>query len=236
MTKTLQRSQRREEGAAMLVTMLVLMMVTATGVFAVHSTSYEIRASGHSRQLMRTQYIAENGLGATLAWVDQYQASGLHRVLERSTDIQLGATALDLAPFEPPMVGGKRAHRFYQEDFDNLNVPGIPAGEWQADNVDLGVDSLYTPFVLVDVYDDHEPMFTPPGSDASPDGTLRYLGSVVTSRGRTRIGDGNDWVELDVTNRLDPDLASSEGSQIQFRGQETASDARMYGVFGPYGS
>ena len=44
-----------EEGAAMLVVLFVLLMATATGLYAVHSTVSEIRGAGFYRQASQTQ-------------------------------------------------------------------------------------------------------------------------------------------------------------------------------------
>lgn len=52
------RRQKRE-GAALLIVLFILMMSTATAVFAMQSTQFEQRAAGSLQQAMRTKYVAE---------------------------------------------------------------------------------------------------------------------------------------------------------------------------------
>ena len=62
------RAPRREqEGAVMLVVMLVLLMITATAMVGIHTTAYEVRGAGYSRQALQTDYIGEAGAASALA-------------------------------------------------------------------------------------------------------------------------------------------------------------------------
>lgn len=49
----------KREGAALLIVLFILMMSTATAVFAMQSTQFEQRAAGSLQQAMRTKYISE---------------------------------------------------------------------------------------------------------------------------------------------------------------------------------
>lgn len=62
---------RRQEGAVMLVVMLILMVATATAALSVHATQYELQAAGHARQAMQTRYISESVAMNTVAWFDK---------------------------------------------------------------------------------------------------------------------------------------------------------------------
>lgn len=64
-----QRAEKRE-GAAMLMVLMVLLMTTATATFAIHATTMELRSAGHARTAMQTQYVAEGGAYAALAYMD----------------------------------------------------------------------------------------------------------------------------------------------------------------------
>jgi hypothetical protein len=64
------RGARSEEGAVMLVVMLILLTATAMAAVSLQSTQYELRASGYNRAAVQTQYVSEAGAIATLAWVD----------------------------------------------------------------------------------------------------------------------------------------------------------------------
>ena len=61
----------------MLGVMLVVLMVTATAMFAVYSTTYELRSAGTFRQAMQTQYIAEGGISTGMALVDTMGAGSI---------------------------------------------------------------------------------------------------------------------------------------------------------------
>jgi hypothetical protein len=64
------RKQRSEEGAVMLVVMLILLTATAMAAVSLQSTQYELRASGYNRAAVQTQYVSEAAAVTTLAWVD----------------------------------------------------------------------------------------------------------------------------------------------------------------------
>lgn len=70
------RSIERREGAAMLVVLLVLLMTTATATFAIHSTSIEIRAAGHTRQAGQAEHLAEGAAYAGVSYLDRLGAAG----------------------------------------------------------------------------------------------------------------------------------------------------------------
>ena len=45
----------------MIVTMLVVLMITGTGAYAMLNTNYEIQGSGFVRAAAQTQYVSESG-------------------------------------------------------------------------------------------------------------------------------------------------------------------------------
>lgn len=51
----------------MFVVLMIVVMVTAAGVFVSNSASMEIRSAGYVRQASQTQYIAETGASAAIA-------------------------------------------------------------------------------------------------------------------------------------------------------------------------
>lgn len=61
----------REEGAVMLVVMLILMVGTAAAAMSVQSTQYELQAAGHERQALQARYLAESTMLTTAAWFDK---------------------------------------------------------------------------------------------------------------------------------------------------------------------
>lgn len=60
-------SKRGERGAAVFVVVLVVMLLTSLGLFAVKSATISNRASGYNRQLTQTHYVADLAVVTTLA-------------------------------------------------------------------------------------------------------------------------------------------------------------------------
>ena len=98
------RSRKSQEGAAMLIIMLMLLMVTGTAMFAIHATSYEMRAAGYNRQASQTHYVGETGARAALAWVDHYGPPCVITEAIRRTKAMSSYRALKMAPFEPELA------------------------------------------------------------------------------------------------------------------------------------
>lgn len=201
----------------MLVVLFLLLMTTATAVYAVQSTMTEIRASGHHRMATQTDRLAETGLVAALGWVDRTGPEVLMRSTARSATSQL-----NLTPFEPVgLAPGKNGLRLYGGGStpDGTVLPGeLNAGVANAvdlrENV-LGPRQPYEPFLAVDVYDSHQYVGVIPGYPAGGQGNLKFISATYTARGRARIP-----TEVRETD--------------QRFANETASDARARGVSGPF--
>ena len=205
-------NRKSQEGAAMMVVMIVLLMATATATFAIHSTTFEVRAAGSTVQSMQTEYVAESGLNATLGWVDQFRAEGVVRAMEQTKTLNeaQGRPAVDLAPFEPQLSPNKRAYRLYSEDLQALAAAPI-------DDAYVG-RRVAQPRVLIDLYDDFKCPQLRAGEHAEGRSKMSYLCITYTSRGRTSYA--NDF-RNPATAYQDRDY------------HEGASDARAYGVTGP---
>lgn len=70
MTRTRRNQGRRhrgERGVAMFIVMMLIVMVSAAGIFVAKSSSLEIRSSGFVRQAAQTHYITESGASSVLA-------------------------------------------------------------------------------------------------------------------------------------------------------------------------
>ena len=85
----LRHTVTREHGLVMLVTLLVLMMMTSTALFAMHTSSLELRASGHSRRAMQAEYVSEGTARTAMAVVATMGSETLLFKLRR--DRELGA-------------------------------------------------------------------------------------------------------------------------------------------------
>ncbi len=192
----------------MLIVMLVLLAATATATFAMHATSYEIRASGYGRQALQTRFVAESGLQGGIAAVDSMGPASLDAAMQRSTPPVL-------VPFEPNLLPGKYGYRMYLADFS----PTAPPIETDpARTPSLGPYMGYRPQFILDVNDSHT--FTRPiaGDRSDGYGELQFLAATYTSRGRTPVT-GTDYRTLGDTRDY----------------HEGASDARAHVVLGPYG-
>jgi len=171
------RPRRDREGAVMIVVMLVLLAGTATALFGVHSTTFEIRASGHARQALQAQYVAETGLVAAMVEVDQMRPEAFLYAMQRTEDDPTFDPNLDQYG-EPPLLPGKHNYPFTTVDF-TLDV---------LDNESIGgARQPYQPQIRVDVNDDHTYDAVLAGYRAGGGSGLRFLRATYTGRGVTAI-------------------------------------------------
>jgi len=218
-TKNPSPPKPREEGAVMMVVMVVLLSVTALGVFSIHTTSYEIRAAGHSRQAMQAQYVSESALMSVLTYID---VLGPRSILEQERQIRDRASLNkpDMSVFgEPDLHDSKDGTRILAQDMavfmtnDPLGIDVMgPAG---------GTRQPYAPFFVIDINDHYKSTQVQAGHDAGGNANVRYLHSTYTARGRMRLVAGDST----GTSAVDPREY-----------HETAADARAYGVSGPMGN
>jgi hypothetical protein len=200
------KPKAEREGAAMLVTMLVLLMATAAGMFGVHAASFEIRAAGAQRQRLQAQYVAETGILATRAYIDISPTSHANAIEAPDGTPQV------MAPFEPPLVAGKNSLRFYLGDITSA------VGTAPVDQDAVGPSSAHEPQIYVDVNDNHKPPTPIVGANAAEEGELRFIRWTFTSRGRLQVRPAIGEITV-------------PGDSHQFH--EGASDARSHIVTGP---
>ncbi len=202
----------------MFVVMLVLLMTSGVAVFAVHTTTSEIRAAGAARQALQTQYVAESGLMAAIAYSDRIQPAGVELALQRSV---LPASGYMSQFFEPEIAAGKRNYRLYLADLTLGATAGFPIETDPTRGESLGRSAL-APWFIVDINDDYT--YTTPiaGHRADGAGALRFMGATYSSHGRTR-----------VPTAVGTDVPRSTGDIRPYL--EGAADARAYVVLGPFG-
>jgi hypothetical protein len=70
------KPKRAREGAALLIVLFILMMSTATALFAMQSTQFEQRAAGALHQTTRAKYVAEGATMNALSLCYQGGAAG----------------------------------------------------------------------------------------------------------------------------------------------------------------
>lgn len=193
----------------MLVVMLILLMVTATATFAMHSTAYEIRAAGHTRMATQSYYVADTGLTGALGWVDAIGAQAVDSIFEEHEE---ASRQLDLSPLEPPLATDKYAHRIYGAD---LGATGSPITR-----MELGPRQIYEPEITVDIYDHHTFPAVSAGHRSDGHGSMEFFRATYVSRGRIRIPGG-----ADEQRDLGPRIRDYN---------EGARDMRAVAVSGPY--
>jgi hypothetical protein len=204
------QTHQEREGAAMLVVMLILLATTSLAVFAVQTTSYEVRASGFARQAMQSEYIAEAGLQSTLTLVDRLGPGVINHTID--TQAASGVAKPTLSPFEPEMDQHSEVLRLFGEDMDAFTASGTAPVSIDA----LGARQAYTPSFAVDIYDHYLTSRPIPGYPAS---TFQFFNATYTSRGRMRLTAGDRTV-----------VPATDPREYH----ETASAARAYGVSGPF--
>lgn len=160
----------------MIVTMLVLLAGTATALFSVHATTFELRASGYARQSAQTQYIAETGLTATMAEVDQQDPWAIQCAMQ--TMANQGFVTPMASYGEPDLLPAKANFRFVADDFPVDVIESSAIG---------GARQPYVPQFIVDLNDDYTYTATLPGYRSGGGSPLRFMYATYTARGRTQI-------------------------------------------------
>jgi hypothetical protein len=192
-TRTRQsKSKQRREGAVMLVVMLVVLMVMATGMFAVYSTTYELRAAGTYREAMQTDYIAEGGIATAMALVDTMGAGSVDNAMQRMPTIGGRQFAVEEPAYSAPTTPH---HRVYLSDFPAY-TQGVIAPPVELPNLgvggSLGPNQAYAPDLVIDWDDAYRPGRAIAGMSVTGDSVVSYRVWTITARGRTRPPMGAD--------------------------------------------
>jgi hypothetical protein len=196
---------QRQEGAAMLVVMLVLLAATATASFAFHATSFEVRAAGNHRMMMQTGYVAEAALVSSIAMAEQ-MGPALGMAMEANTILAV------YEPFERNPTDPE-TYRFYLTDFP-VATPPIETSFSAPAEPSYGNFNRFRPFFVVDANDKYDAACGIPGM---PVGTMCVY-ATFTARGRMQLQLGG---------------ASEAAAAGEYRAyHEGASDARALVLLG----
>lgn len=222
--KTIERLRRaREEGAVMIITMLVVMMITATGAYAMMNASFEIRGARYVRSAAQAQYISETGAFAAMEWLDLVGPLNLITLIS-VRKAQDAAAPLTFDEYgEPRLRDGQLALRLFREDL-NTNQAGVPViiadrnheYSWGAG----GRHSAQRGNLVVDFTDIRRSSMPIAGARSDGGTGLAQLSMAVTSRGRLRREIEAAGGEETVPTRAFLD--------------QTASDTRAYIVSIPF--
>ena len=221
---------RKQEGAALFVVLMIIMVGTASAVFSAHTVSHEVRGTGFARQQMQTRYAARAGLIGALEWFDIFGPSTVRNIM-----LAPGSTAgVTFPPCtdptkgcypEPPLANNRRLYRLYPEHFDALLsqdggvTPGLLANVPVDADSSFGATSAHTPIVVIDIYDEHVVSKLAPGAAAQGGTKFKYMRTTLTARGRARL-----------RNATDTPHAEDHGREVH----ETGADMRAYIVSGPF--
>ena len=219
------RARVKREGAVMLVVMLVVLMVTATGMFAVYSTTYELRSAGTFRTAMQTEYLAEGGISTAMAFVDVMGAGSVDIAMQR-----VPAPAFRQFAIEEPAYAQSTPHfRIYMSDFPTMQ--GVVAQPIDvttpaaAGGSSLGSQLAYGPNVIIDWDDAYRPGIAIAGMSVTGDSPVSYRVWTITARGRT----------APLVDNFSPaaQLLNGGASPLGRGDHETAMNARAVVLSGP---
>lgn len=207
----------------MLLTMLVVMMITATGAYAMMNASFEIRGARYVRSAAQTQYISETGTFAAMEWLDLVGPLNLITLIS-VRQAQEAATPLHFDEYgEPRLHAGQLAYRLDREDL-NTNQAGVPViiaertheYSWGAG----GRHSAQRGNLVVDFTDIRRSALPIAGARSDGGTGLAQLTMSVTARGRLRR-------EVEGTG-------GTETVPTRAFLDQTASDTRAYIVSIPF--
>lgn len=187
-------ARRREStrGAAMLVTMLVILATTSTGIFAFYSSGYELRTAGYARTAAQTHYVAEGSIAAAVGEFDRLQGAVVRAAQTPGTFPT--PIAPDPGIGDLPVARQRRTwgYRFLMGDFVNVQQPVIDVID-DADAASLGPGTgdgtpgagTRVPSFAVDVNDLMLTQQPVPGASASGIGIAStYVNVTYTGRGQ----------------------------------------------------
>jgi hypothetical protein len=203
----------------MLVVMLIILIVTATAMFAVHSTMFELRAAGSQRQAMQTQMISEGTLITALAMIDDGLTPA---AIDRGMQSVMIPAGTQWTPEEPAYTQATAHYRVYMSTFST--VPGViaPSIETGGYGNSFGTTSGYTPNFIIDINDALDPGITIAGMSATGDSPVAYRMWTVTTRGRTEVGSTDPLLPGEPTT-----------VPLQRRMHTTAMNSRAVVISGP---
>ena len=223
------KQPRKQEGAALFVVLMIIMVGTASAVFSANTVSHEVRGAGFARQQMQTRYAARAGLIGALEWFDIFGPSTVRTLMltPGSTEgVQFlpCVTGSGCYP-EPPLANDRRAYRLYPQHFEALvsQDGGVTPGLLEKLPVDadasFGATSAHTPLAVIDIYDEHVVSKLAPGAAAHGGTKFKYMRTTLTARGRAQL--------KAVTE-------TPHGEDHGRQGNETGADMRAYIISGPF--
>jgi len=217
---------RKQEGAALFVVLMIVMVGTASAVFSANTVAHEVRGTGFARQQMQTRHTAKAGIVAAMDWYDIFGPETVRNLMlapGSTQGVTFSCASGGTCYPEIPMANGRRAYRLYPEHFSKLTAagggPGFLVNVPYEQGSSFGTYTALTPIVTVDIYDEHILSKLAPGAAAQGGSKFKYMRTTLTARARARVSAG--------------DVAKDADDQERDR-NETGADFRAYIVSGPF--
>ena len=170
----------REHGLVMLVTLLVLMMMSATALFAMHTSSLELRASGHSRRAMQAEYVSEGTARTAMAVVATMGSETLLYKLRRDRELAGGSGG------NPEMQGLEATYDANQFDVGRLTEGDFNLVGTMTTQDQLGPHEAGEAVRWVDVNDVYVTQLNRAGERSGDGAPAVMMHIVYTARARLR--------------------------------------------------
>lgn len=213
----LRHAVTRERGLVMLVTLLVIVMVSGTAVFAMHTASLELRASGHSRRAMQAEYVSDGTARTAMAVVATMGSETLLHKLRR--DRELGAAGGGSG--NPEMQGLESAYGTDQYDVGRLTEGDFNLIGTMTTQDQLGPHEPGLAVRWVDVNDVYVTQMNRAGERSGDGAPAVMMHIVYTARARLRP---NATI---VTGGVEADTSAID---FGFHPGETAAGTRLFAL------
>ena len=209
------RSPVRERGLAMLVVLLVLMMVSGTAIFAMHTSSLELRGAGHSGRAMQAEYVSEGAAYTAMATVATMGSENLLRKLRRDRELSLAGGGVG----SPELQGLETSYQTNQFDVGRLTVADFNLVGSPLTTDLLGPHESGEAVRWVDINDVYVTQLNRAGERAGDGAPAVQMHIVYTARARIRPTGVTSGVESN-TSALD----------FGFYPGETAAGTRLFSL------
>jgi len=223
------KQPQRQEGAALFIVLMIIMVGTASAVFAANTVSHELRGTGFARQQMQTRYVARAGMIAALEWFDIFGPSTVRNLLltpGSTAGVEFPACTETTGCYpEPPLANNRQVYRLYPQHFEALLsqdggvTPGLLTNLPYDADFSFGSTSAQQPLVVIDVYDEHVVSKLAPGAAAQGGTKFKYMRTTLTARGRAQLKNVTETPHAEDHER---------------QGNETGADMRAYIISGPF--
>ncbi len=203
-------SRASERGAAVLIVVLVIAMLTTIGLFAARSASLSTAASGHTRQMTQTHYVTEYAMLGTMAELSTEKREAYVKMMTKST------SNADCAALVNEAVSNRTCYKFGFEDLEaQAGADFFEPGSGTTPG-SLGA-GLVEPDFAVEMTDLGPA--TPPvaGTDLTSAGAAKisYMSVTLTATGQVRpIPTNGDPTTIDTVSATSASLEASRAHLI----------------------